>query len=153
MYVDEFASMGSSPEQEYAEIKEYIGQVFPDRNHRCKPNVRPHELKNSRFDIYVMDVGGLCYVDYSGTQRDRFARDLAEQVRDHPSALFLIWSHMTSDFYWDAVRDSYPELLDNKNVIDMQGRSISDIPDRDDLVKRIREWFNDEDTGGHEAVD
>jgi len=143
MYVDPYATMDREPEDEYKDIEKRLRKIFPLRcKFIFKRNVLPFKLANEIFDIYVMDIGGLCYVDHSGEQRWDLSKELCRQVIDHPNSLFLIWSSFTSRDFWDAVDEEYPELKSCKNVLDMEGRGCADNPDRDILNLKIKNWAN-----------
>jgi len=110
MYVDEFSSMMSSTAKEYAEIRGCFRKWLPKHKILFCKDKRPHELANARPDIYVFDIGGLCYVDYSGNQRHNFCHEVVRQVEDHPNTLFVPWTSMTRASLRFAMTEFLPEF-------------------------------------------
>ena len=136
MYVDQFATLDSSQEEEYQNLEELIQTALPFKI-SFKRNVLPHELKNGNPDIYIFDIGGLCYIDFSGDKRIDMSKTMLEQVNDHPNTLFIPYSKMTVDYVKFAMEDFLPELNSATNIF--FAKSEWDI--EDELTKFIRNWF------------
>lgn len=114
LYVDEFGCAGEEPEDEYTHLEsfftEQLGKV------KFKRNMLFTELRNGSPDLYVFDIGGLCYVDYSGRQRMDWCNEVLRQVADHPNTLFIPYSDMTRGYCRVAMEDLVPETLTAPNV-------------------------------------
>lgn len=111
LFVDPFAAIGTTQEEEYAEIENQFREAYPDTQLIFKRDMQPYNLKNNPVDIYLFDFGGLCYVDHSGSQRMDFSRIILEQVKELPNTLFLPYSKMTRDYVNDAMDEYFPGLL------------------------------------------
>lgn len=109
LYVDQFASMLTTVEEEYEGLERLFREsldcalVF----HRDK---YPHELRNGCPDIYLFDIGGLCYVDHSGDRRHDFCHEVVRAVEEHPNTLFIPWTSMTRDMFRFALTEVLPEF-------------------------------------------
>lgn len=115
LYVDQFATIDSSSEEEYAELEELFRQTFPGHALTFTRDMLPHMLANACPDVYLFDIGGLCYTDYSGGVRINFCKDVIAQVKDHPNTLFIPWSSMTMSYTRDAAEELLPELMKEPN--------------------------------------
>ena len=66
LYTDEFATIGRTQEDEYKEIESRLVDLLPGLNLKFERDKRPHDLSNGSADVYVFDIGGMCYSDLSG---------------------------------------------------------------------------------------
>lgn len=112
MYADEFATMGSSKEEEYKEIQSNFEEMLPGCQFTFYRDKTPFHLKNASPDVYVFDIGGLCYVDHSGERRLDLCREVLRQAEDHPRTLFVPWTSMTGDYLRTALHQLLPEWSD-----------------------------------------
>jgi hypothetical protein len=109
LYVDPFASMDGSPEEEYDDIERELNERLPGECvfHR---NKLPHELKTGSPDVYLFDIGGMCVTDYSGTLRDNFCHTIVEQVDEKTNTLFVPYTMMTRSSFRFALSEYLPEF-------------------------------------------
>jgi hypothetical protein len=147
MYVDQFATLDSSPEEEYDEIRAWIKAQLPDVKLQFKQDVDPYKLKNARCDVYLFDIGGLCYVDHSGEKRISLCHEVLRQVEDHPNTLFVPWTSMTRDYLRAALQDLLPEFESShespKANVWCPGKKREgdwDNEARGDLAAKLKEW-------------
>jgi hypothetical protein len=112
LFTDEFATMGSTQEEEYEEIEELFRQMLPGEKLLFERNKRPSQLANGSADVYVFDIGGMCYVDHSGERRKSWCHDVLRQVEDRPNTLFVPWTSMTGDYLRYVLQEMLPEWDD-----------------------------------------
>lgn len=145
LYVDEFATINSSPEEEYEEIEEWFREQLPDADIKFHRKMMPHKLANASPDVYLFDIGGLCYVDHSGERRLNLCHEVLRQVEDHPSTLFIPWTSMTRDYLRYALEDMLPETAANTppNVWcpPKVGMDL-DYEAREALGNKLKEWHS-----------
>lgn len=146
MYVDEFASMESSTEEEYAEIEAAFREWLPDVKLSFKRGASFMELRNGRPDFYVWDIGGLCYVDHSGDKRVDWCHEVVDQIESHPNTLFVPWTMMTQDYLRFAVTEFLPEFADKED------KTYPEAPVRPNLWCPPKSNWEDERAGLGEAV-
>lgn len=117
LYVDEFASMGSTPESEYEEMEAQLRELLPDVDIRFVRDMKPTDLSNAMPRAYVWDIGGMCKVDFGGTRRRNWSHTLMTQIDDHPNTLFVPWSQMTGDAVRCCMQEFMPEWDDPEAVL------------------------------------
>ncbi len=115
-YVDPYTTMHAedmadslgldSPEDyEYGEIEAAIKLEFPEVI--FNRGVLFSGLANANPDFYVFDIGGMCRVDFGGTQRVGWCHHVLRAMDDHPQTGFVPWSMMT----WQAARSAIDDLV------------------------------------------
>lgn len=110
LFVDNFACIGKTPEEEYDEIEAAFQEELPKTKFHFVRNVQPNALSNSSFDVYLFDFGGLCYSDPSGGFRMSLAREITKQVEERPNTLFIPYSKMTRDYQKIAADDAFGDF-------------------------------------------
>lgn len=112
LHVDEFATMDSSPEEEYAEIEEAIREAVPGVDITFVRDLPPHKLSQTSVSVYVFDIGGMCRVDWNGERREELSRQVNKLADDRPNTLFVPWSSMTRNYLRSAIRMLQPQWED-----------------------------------------
>lgn len=162
MYVDQYSSWSSnnraeewnedhSDEQktgkdlEYEEIEKLFSKAFPAEKLTFKRDVLLSELRNGNPDIYVWDIGGLCYVDQSGTQRYNWSHEVVRQIEDHPGTVFVPWSAFTQRYVRGALEDligedAFEAQQFPRNILILdENELLTTTAIEQDIVKRVRE--------------
>lgn len=139
LFLDEYASMMSSQEEEYEELEKLLRETVPCESFYFRRNVTPQELAGQSPDIYAFDIGGMCYEDHSGDRRLNWCHNVIRQVEDHPDTLFVPFSEMTSDYWKFAIEEFLPELLNAPNVFAV--KMTLDDWEKKGLKDFIRRWF------------
>lgn len=146
-YVDEYSSMASTREDEYADIERYFTEWLPGVELKFKHGVAPTQLTNHP-DIYIWDIGGLCYVDHSGDQRLSMCHFLVDQLDAMPNVLFIPWSSMTRDTMAYAITEFLPEFAAKPE----EERSYPEAPVRPNLWCPAKTWKTEEELGLPDTV-
>ena len=107
MCVDMMGGGGKTPDDEYDDIQSQFNYIFPDKTIDYEREVNPHDLKNKPLDFYVYDYGGLL-PGCDGLLESNM-RELIQQAKDHPNAMFVIYSTFTIPWYKDLIQDDLPE--------------------------------------------
>ena len=98
-----------SEDEEYEEIeRDLIPLCKPIHENRFsfERRVFPHQLRNKRVDLYIIDFGGVlpgCDETIVG-----HFRELVQQIEDKPNTLFIIWTKMTKRWYTVALQEENP---------------------------------------------
>ena len=155
IYVDPYGSqlLDTTPDDEYPEIEAMIRDAHPGVAFRFVRNKPPTDLLSGRCDVYVFDIGGLCYTDYSGSTRLNFCRVVQRAVEDLPDTLFVPWTGMTRDY----LRSAWHDLVETRIGHQVEEGELPDQPanvclppsqDRWALASeyvslKLKEWFPD----------
>jgi hypothetical protein len=99
VFVDPMASLNSSPEEEYEEIKEELTvHVFGNHPFTFKTEVRPQEIPPDT-DLYVIDYGGAaCQFGMGDHACAAYVRPLIKSIKDMPSTIFAVWSSFSRKY-------------------------------------------------------
>jgi hypothetical protein len=99
MYVDDVASMGSTPASEYELLEgDLLASVFGTHPVEFRRDVPPHRLRDHPCDVYVIDFGGLAAL--TGNPRgDTVCRNLVHAVAETPATYFLVWSSFSARYF------------------------------------------------------
>jgi hypothetical protein len=101
-YVDEFASCVSTPESEYADLRDDLrDNVFGTTPFTFRERVPPWNIPPD-CDVYVIDVGGQLASTFGAGARGIFSA-LLKEVRERPSTYFLVWSSMTARYFQEEL--------------------------------------------------
>ena len=130
----------SATDIEYEEIEEAFTKTFPKERILFSRGKMPRELANASPNYYVWDIGGLCYTDYSGTQRGDFSRVVIDQIKEHPDTVFVPWSRFTQQYAEGALADLFGDdafvekklppnviILDNDQTIWVEEEIIKEL--------------------------
>lgn len=147
MYLDEYASMMSTQEEEYKDLQEDLErELFQGQEHKVTIDVPPWKLEGYNFDLYVVDFGGICSINYGSDAFKRYSDPLAKAIQDNPSTYFMIWSTFTvaylkegfydlfgldcwNDSYWPANVIRWPERYDDIDATWKRLRGLLSIPE------------------------
>ncbi len=139
-YFDPYASIGSSDDEEYQEAEDKLKEnCFPDENLIFKRKVFPHQLANSNVRLYLFDIGGISC--NPGANYDHLYNSLAEQARDRPDTLFVLWSAFTCRYFFDIVTETYPDLVKLPNIVYAYDPKEIWGPADGDVCEKIKAWF------------
>lgn len=130
-YVDELASLSTTQEEEYEEIKdEFRRSVFGKHKFIYRTDILPNDIPPNT-DVYVIDFGALsCYM--MDARADRISRDLIAAIDNNPSTLFVLYSSFTVKHYQyiaceDKGLDCLTDLDCPRNVFLMNSYSIDEM--------------------------
>lgn len=124
MYVDDVASLGSTPSSEYEGHQEDLtDRVFGKAQVTFKRGVMPRHLRDHPCDVYLIDFGGLAAQIGEG-RGDLISRDLLEAVREYPDTYFLIWSSFSSRYFKGELFEALAEEVGDAAAEDL---SLSDV--------------------------
>jgi hypothetical protein len=151
LFVDEFASLDSTPDDEYDEIEGFLCETLRGHTLAFQRDMRPHLLANASPRVYLFDIGGMCVTDFGGGMRRNWAHTLIRQLEDHPSTLFVPWTSMTGDSLRSALQEFLPEWHDPEAALpDPPARPNLWLPPesarfdwwkRPGLDQKLKEWF------------
>lgn len=140
LFSDEFASLSSTQEEEYDEMEKKLTELLPDVKLRFSRGKQPQDLANASPDVYVFDIGGMCYVDYGGIQRRNWCHMVLRQLEDHPNTLFIPWTSMTGDSLQWAIEDFMPEAKNAANIW-LPNCGMVDWWEMPGLQEKLRSWL------------
>lgn len=141
LYVDEFATLDSSPEQEYEEIKEKFREALPKEELRFICDVQPHKMADHNPDIYLMDFGGLCYASPGGAAQSSFSDMVVGLADNNPDILFIPYTTMSREYMKSARDHLFPDVeMPNLYFPDASHSRWEDAP----IVEAVKQWFTPE---------
>jgi hypothetical protein len=83
MYVDDVASMGSTPASEYELLEgDLLASVFGTHPVEFRRDVPPHRLRDHPCDVYVIDFGGLAALNFKGELFEALACEVGEAAAE-----------------------------------------------------------------------
>jgi hypothetical protein len=139
MFFDENASLMATKEEEYAEAEEELKSLLPDQRLLVQHDLQPYELQNNPLKLYLFDVGGLgAYVGHSWAFS--LIREVVKRVEDMPDTLFVLWSSFTCSWYWDLVKEEFPELINAPNVLYRYDRASRLGEEVKGWQEKLKEW-------------
>lgn len=137
MFFDENASLDETVDEEYERNEEFIREVFPDTKIKFKRRLTPYQLSSSIPDIYLFDIGGMMFGQ--SMLQESLVRTVLEQVQEKPSTLFVFHSAFTTRWYWELVKEDFPELDgDVPNVILQDWENYHY---EEELPDKLRKWM------------
>jgi hypothetical protein len=127
---------------EYQQLERLVRRGLGNRA-QFKRGVNFYQLKGCRPDLYLFDVGGMCYEGFGAAWN--WCRNLADVViDDHPSTLFVPWSSMTVRDWRDIVTEEVPALQQLPNVWlppkDGQHEFLSPESWEEPFLQKLIEW-------------
>ena len=108
-FVDDAGIMHSDREQEQGEIIKTLRElVFGDEVAITeKHDISPIEARNERFDLYVIDYGGMSAWGAHDLAMSLF-RSFVHLVEDFPNRLFIVWSDYSyTHLYKEALQEEF----------------------------------------------
>lgn len=128
--VDWMGTLDKNQTDEYDDIHIRMIEIIGHENFIYKTNVFPHQMKNDKVDIFIMDFGGVM-PGCEDTVQSHY-RSLLEAIQEKPNTLFVIYSLFTERWYERTIEKYFPEFI-APNVV-----YFSD----DDSIDKIRSWLD-----------
>lgn len=120
LHVDEYATLDSSPEEEYEELEKELKEAMPEVEFNFIRDLVPTSLPHTNVDLFLFDIGGMCRGDWNGIQRGNYCDYIYRQVQDKPNTLFVPWSCMTRQSFRTTLRQMTPEWESDLEVKDIK---------------------------------